>query len=93
MDEKKDMEQQEQVEQQIIDAECIRMIQEMRSGTVTHDEFNAFSLSSGPTSSRSTEVDTPTTAAPRASRFDPGRGICQSIRHPSQDNRHNPPQV
>jgi hypothetical protein len=36
------MEQQEQVEQQIKDADCTQMMQELRSGTIAHNDFNTF---------------------------------------------------
>lgn len=56
LDEKNDMEQQERVEQQLKDAECIKMLQELRSGSVTQNEFNAFLSSFGPITSFSSQA-------------------------------------
>ncbi|KAI0994363.1 hypothetical protein K3495_g13819 [Podosphaera aphanis] len=73
MDEKRDMEQQEQVEQQIKDAECIQMMQELRSGMVSHEEFNTFLSSLGLTLSFSTETSGPQAPVQEESRLNSGR--------------------
>ncbi|POS82558.1 hypothetical protein EPUL_005669, partial [Erysiphe pulchra] len=80
LDEKKDMEQQEQVEQQIKDAECIQMMQELRSGTISHNDFNTFLSSLGSTSSFSTKTSMPPSIVNDASRFRPNRSKIDSGR-------------
>ncbi|KAI0991285.1 hypothetical protein K3495_g16902, partial [Podosphaera aphanis] len=66
VDEMKDMEQEEQVEQHLNDAECAQMLQSLRSGTVSQTEFNSYLSSVGPlggkTSSFSAQTSSPTSA-------------------------------
>ncbi|KAI0998847.1 hypothetical protein K3495_g9351 [Podosphaera aphanis] len=91
VDEEKDMEQEEQVEHHLKDAECAQMLQGLRSGTVSQTEFNSYLSSVGSLVDKASSFSAQTSSSTSALRNLENRRSDQTNFDPHHHNNRQTP--